>query len=172
MYCICCKKNIIKPLSNLSGNLIDEESTLWLEEEKENPMTGDKYYYTINNQMVGNGIINIIDAGYGSKHDGDQIIVALCDECIDENLEDGTVLYFDNYIFIVNFIKHQNIANPKIKQGITRAIELLPDKIKDSLFIDYESLSISYGYPIDNLSHLNSNSNSNTNINSNTEVPF
>jgi hypothetical protein len=48
--------------------------------------------------MVGNGIINIIDAGYGSKHDGDQIIVALCDECIDENLEDGTVLYFDNYM--------------------------------------------------------------------------
>ena len=82
------------------------------------------------------------------------------------------VKYFDNYIFIVNFIKHQNIANPKIKQGITRAIELLPDKIKDSLCIDYDSLSISYGYPIDNLSHLNSNSNSNTNINSNTEVPF
>ena len=103
MYCICCKKNIVKPLSldikkSYNGVHIDEETILWSKEEKKNPMTGEKYYYTINNQMVGNGIINIIDAGYGSKHDGDQIIVALCDECIDENLEDGTVLYFDNYM--------------------------------------------------------------------------
>jgi hypothetical protein len=97
MYCICCKKNIIKP-SSLGSDHIDEESTLWSEEERENPVTGDKYYYTVNNQMVDNGIINIIDAGYGSKHDGDQIIIAVCDRCIDENLEDATLLYYGNYM--------------------------------------------------------------------------
>ena len=48
--------------------------------------------------MVDNGIIHIIDAGYGSKHDGDQFIIAICDDCIKENKEDGTLLYYDNYM--------------------------------------------------------------------------
>jgi hypothetical protein len=48
--------------------------------------------------MVSDGIIQIIDAGYGSKCDGDQFIIAICDDCIKENLEDGTLLYFGNYM--------------------------------------------------------------------------
>lgn len=48
--------------------------------------------------MIDNGIIHIIDAGYGSTHDGDQIILAICDDCIRQNLEDATLLYYGNYM--------------------------------------------------------------------------
>lgn len=131
MYCICCKKNIIKPLSNLSGNLIDEESTLWSEEEKKNPMTGDKYYYTINNQMVGNGIINIIDAGYGSKHDGDRLIVAICDDCICENLEDGTLLYYGNYMSSKSKIVSEEIEKSKKVYRRRKNLDNISNDVKD-----------------------------------------
>jgi hypothetical protein len=48
--------------------------------------------------MIDNGIIHIIDAGYGSTHDGDQFVIAICDDCIKENLEDSTLLYYGNYM--------------------------------------------------------------------------
>ena len=49
--------------------------------------------------MIDNGIIWIIEAGYGSTHDGDQFVIAICDDCIEENLEDATLLYYGNYMF-------------------------------------------------------------------------
>ena len=49
--------------------------------------------------MINNGIIHIIDAGYGSTHDGDQIILAICDDCIKSNLEDATLIYYGNYMY-------------------------------------------------------------------------
>jgi len=52
----------------------------------------------VNNKMINNGIIHIIDAGYGSTHDGDQFVIAICDDCIKQNLEDATLLYFGNYM--------------------------------------------------------------------------
>jgi len=95
MYCICCKQNNVKPyvphLVGREGKFdLTEEEILW-GKEKRNRLT-----LNINNQMVNNGIIHIIEAGYGSKHDGDQLIIAICDDCINENLEDGTLLYYDS----------------------------------------------------------------------------
>lgn len=91
MYCICCKKDKVKPYepTGLTQDRHDnEENLLWGEE-----MRNGKNL-TIDNQMVANGIIQIITAGFGSVHDGDQFIIAICDECIKENLEDGTLLLF------------------------------------------------------------------------------
>ena len=63
-----------------------------------NRQTNTNYNRSINNAMVDNGIIQIIDAGYGSTHDGDKLIIAICDKCISENLEDSTLLYYGNYM--------------------------------------------------------------------------
>ncbi len=52
----------------------------------------------INNEMVENGIIHIISAGYGSNHDGDLILIAICDSCIKSNLSDATLLYYGDYM--------------------------------------------------------------------------
>lgn len=95
MYCICCKKDKVKPDQSNDG--ITEEDLIWKDKEKTINNTTRKL--TINNQMVNGGVIHIIEAGYGSKYDGDRIIVAICDDCIEINIEDATLLYFGNYMY-------------------------------------------------------------------------
>lgn len=97
MYCICCKQDKVTPDSKYLNGDKSEEELLWEKTEKE-MSDGTKHFRTINNQMVNGGIIHIIDAGYGSTHDGDRIIIAICDECLNQNLEDATLLYFGNCI--------------------------------------------------------------------------
>jgi hypothetical protein len=100
MYCICCKRNNVKPSEFKSGNserevpYVTEEEILWRKEARES----DNFNLNINSEMIDNGIIQIISAGYRSSYDGDEIILAICDECIKDNLEDGTLLYYDNYL--------------------------------------------------------------------------
>lgn len=97
MYCICCKKDKVKP-DKTHLKEISEEKLLWEKEEKK-MSDGSKIFQNINNQMVNGGIIHIIEAGYGSTHDGDMLIMAICDDCINENMEDATLLYYNNYMF-------------------------------------------------------------------------
>ena len=96
MYCICCNQNNVIPHEynrKEAHNPISEEDILCKNEKSQ-----DGKNRTINNDMVSGGIIQIIEAGYGSKHDGDQIILAICDECISNKLDEGTLLYFGNYM--------------------------------------------------------------------------
>lgn len=103
MYCICCNKNNVIPHeyskkgSRSNNDSITEEEILWKNERLENGKTT-----TINNDMVSGGIIHIIEAGYGSTHDGDRIILAICDDCISEKISDATLLLFDNYMGFQN----------------------------------------------------------------------
>jgi hypothetical protein len=99
MYCICCNKNNVTPFDG-SGSRKDphhtelnEEDLIWKKDK-----TTDGRYKTIDSEMISGGIIQIISAGYGSKHDGDQVVVAICDGCVTEKLGDATILYFDNYM--------------------------------------------------------------------------
>ena len=99
MYCICCKKNNVTPLvAKLRNSILketqSEEDLIWKKEKRK-----DGSLVNVNNEMINNGIIHIIDAGYGSTHDGDQIILAICDDCIKSNLEDATLIYYGNYMY-------------------------------------------------------------------------
>ena len=102
MYCICCKKNNVIPETfsytkeSMRGleEKVEEEDILWKDSKRP-----DGSLVNVNNEMIDNGIIHIIDAGYGSTHDGDQFIIAICDDCIKENLQDTTILYYGNYMY-------------------------------------------------------------------------
>lgn len=96
MYCICCKKNNVTPLDphGINKETQSEEDLIWKKEKRK-----DGSLVNVNNEMINNGIIHIIDAGYGSTHDGDQIILAICDDCIKSNLEDATLIYYGNYMY-------------------------------------------------------------------------
>ena len=95
MYCICCKKNNVAPDGFESKeDKPSEEDILWKDSKRP-----DGSLVNVNNEMIDNGIIHIIDAGYGSVHDGDQFVIAICDDCIKENLEDATLLYYGNYMY-------------------------------------------------------------------------
>jgi hypothetical protein len=78
--------------------------------------------------------------------------------------ENRKIVLSNGWVGVINFIKHQNHANPKIKQGIVSELKRAPKEITDRLSIDYQKLWIGDEGP----SHLNSNSNSNPNSNSNT----
>lgn len=96
MYCISCKKNKVLP-TVFPGDTKSEEDILWGKEEREYVLE-IKREVNINSQMIDDGIIGTITAGYGSKHDTNEFIIAICDDCIKENLEDGTLLYYGNYM--------------------------------------------------------------------------
>lgn len=110
MYCICCKKNIVNP--SLPDGVACEEDLLW----KKTKLSSDGSYHehNINNEMIMGGIIHIIEAGYGSKHDGRRIILAICDNCISANLDDATLLFFDDYMYPdKNFIYNEYVEKSK-----------------------------------------------------------
>lgn len=100
MYCICCKKNNVKPID--FANEFDnptEEDLLWLNKPNELHKEGvGPKKKTIDNINTDDGIIQRISAGYGSGHDTSMFIIGICDSCITENLEDGTILYWGNYM--------------------------------------------------------------------------
>lgn len=104
MYCICCDKNNIKPYIEESEL---EQDLLWKKGET-----------TINEKMVQNGIIHIIDAGYGSKYDGDRLILAICNDCIKEKLKNHTLLYYHNYMYPDDEFTNKEIE--KSKKGYNR----------------------------------------------------
>ena len=114
MYCICCKKNNVVPeihsytKKSMIGaeDKLTEEDILWKDSKRP-----DGSLVNVNNEMIDNGIIHIIDAGYGSTHDGDQFVIAICDDCIEENLQDATLLYWGNYMYADDY------ANDEIKKS-------------------------------------------------------
>jgi hypothetical protein len=108
MYCICCDKNNVHPDRNeLSRNNKTESELLWLDES-----VGDRKR-TINNLMVTGGIIHIINAGYGSIHDGDMFILAICDECIKSKKSEASLLYYGNYMFN-DFVQDGDVEKSKM----------------------------------------------------------
>lgn len=118
MYCICCKKNNVIPNTfsynkkSMKGveEKISEEDILW-----KNSKRPDGSLVNVRNEIIDNGIIHIIDAGYGSRHDGDQFVIAICDDCIKENLEDATILYWGNYMYSNTGFIYEEVEKSKQK---------------------------------------------------------
>lgn len=103
MYCICCKKDNISPGSDRVE--MTEEDYIWsvekrqLEDKEEQEYYGSKVHITnTNNRMWHGGIVHIIDAGYGSNHDTDKYVIAICDDCITKEVGEGTLLHHGNYM--------------------------------------------------------------------------
>ena len=127
MYCICCKKNNVTPNPTPFSSKIStedsppqhEEDILWKDSKRP-----DGSLVNVNNEMIDNGIIHIIDAGYGSTHDGDQFVIAICDDCIKENLADATLLYWGNYMGYGNMIVDE-VENSKQKYRRRRNLDYI-----------------------------------------------
>jgi hypothetical protein len=96
MYCICCNIEI-KPLT-LGEENIDIESFIWESIIEKDVDATEIRKTTVNNRMWNDGIVKVISAGYGSSHDTDQFVIAICDNCITKKQEDGTLLYYGNYM--------------------------------------------------------------------------
>lgn len=103
MYCICCKKDNVKPMSFSDPlNNLTEEEKLWGEWETSFNFKDKSKKSTIDDEMIDGGIIQIITAGFGSNHDSDKFIIAICDDCIQSNYDDGTLLMFKSGSYLDN----------------------------------------------------------------------
>jgi len=70
--------------------------------------------------------------------------------------DDGKIVRRDNWIGIVNFVKHQSL-NPKVRRGIEIEHEKAPGDLVERLNLPPEFFSMA----LDSLSHPNRNSNTN-----------
>ena len=128
MYCICCKKNNVIPeihsytKKSIIGaeDKLTEEDILWKDSKRP-----DGSLVNVNNEMIDNGIIHIIDAGYGSTHDGDQFVIAICDDCIKENLADATLPYYGNYMYGNEGFVYEEIEKSKQKYRRRNSLDKL-----------------------------------------------
>ena len=50
------------------------------------------------NALFEDGLVDTISAGYGSRHDGDVYVIAICDACVTKKKEDGSLIYLRNYL--------------------------------------------------------------------------
>ena len=48
--------------------------------------------------MWNDGVVNLISAGYGSRFDGDEFIIAICDDCLEKKLMTGNLAFINNYM--------------------------------------------------------------------------
>lgn len=48
--------------------------------------------------MWDGAIVDTFLANYGSKHDGDQFRLALCDKCVSKKLRDGVIVWLGNHL--------------------------------------------------------------------------
>ena len=112
MMCICCDKRI-----SLHREEEKAEESVVFEKEKiqiVSQFDGE----TIRNAgsyMWNDGVVGIISANFGSTHDGDEFVIAICDECIDKKLMTGNLAFIDNYM---GGIKHEWIKEIYEKRRI------------------------------------------------------
>ena len=120
MKCICCNSNVSYTEGIKGKNSISDEEAVFSREER--PNMSD---IGAENRMWSGGIVSKISAGYGSVLDGDQFIVAICDECIKEKMEDGTIAYISNYMMSHESIKEDLDKYRKIWRRNNNLNELL-----------------------------------------------
>ena len=57
------------------------------------------------------------------------------DKCIEKFVNDGKILYANDYIFMLNFLKNQNL-NENMKKNVLKIANNLPDDVTDLFFND------------------------------------
>lgn len=97
MKCIICEVDNVHYMPLNDGIKDDNEENAIFSEEKATQGNGHRWD-NANSKMWNGGIVQIIDAGYGSNHDTDRYVIAICDECITKKEQEGVLLYHSNYM--------------------------------------------------------------------------
>jgi hypothetical protein len=97
MMCICCDKKIsLLYLEDLDGKT--EEDVVFNKSKRPVGRVDEEIVIDASSQMWNDGVVQKLSAGYGSCHDGDEFIIAICDDCIIKKKATGNLAYIDNYI--------------------------------------------------------------------------
>jgi hypothetical protein len=94
MMCICCDEKISLYLTDKN-----EEDVVFNKEKRGiHGEPEEEIILDAGSQMWKDGVVDLISAGYGSIHDGDEFIIAICDECLNKKIMTGHIAYIDNYV--------------------------------------------------------------------------
>lgn len=99
MMCICCDKKISLlypediPLGKSEEDLVFE-----LKKVQVDGTYDEEVLQNASSYMWRDGIIDKISAGYGSGHDGDEFLIAICDDCVRSKTLTGNIAYISNYM--------------------------------------------------------------------------
>jgi len=94
MMCICCDKKISLYLTEGKN----EEDVVFNKEKRGiHGEPEEEIILDAGSQMWKDGVVDLISAGYGSKFDTDEFIIAICDECLDKKIMTGNIAYIGTY---------------------------------------------------------------------------
>lgn len=97
--CVCCDKKISLLYPELE-NKTEEDIVFNKETRQVRSRKSFDVEIKINagSQMWNDGVVDLISAGYGSRFDGDEFIIAICDDCLEKKMMTGNIAYIDNYM--------------------------------------------------------------------------
>ena len=87
MRCVCCNKKI----KLLNEELPEEDIIFSIEKNR-----------MAENKMWLDGLVGSISGGYGSIHDLSMFVIAICDECLSEKIDTGTVAQISSNLNYTN----------------------------------------------------------------------
>lgn len=118
MMCICCDKRI--SLINWDGKdkqgeEMDEEKIVFEKRKRQvyDKQTSDfdkEITLDATSEMWNSGVVGKIEAGYGSRHDFDQFVIAICDDCLEKKKLQGVVAYTGGYMSTPDDFEKSRIA--------------------------------------------------------------
>ena len=115
------------------------KSSFWSDSyiENLNPIEKMLYLYFLTNDktnLIGIYELSIKRMSFQTGIDAKKILSILA-----KFEADKKILYKNNYVFIANFLKHQNLNNSNIKKGVEREYMALPEECKEYIRGIYES---------------------------------
>ena len=103
MMCICCDKRItLLDWKGKEEKEKDEEKIVFEKRkrqvyDKETSEFDKEVILDASSEMWNSGVVGKIEAGYGSRHDMDQFMIAICDDCLEKKKLQGVVAYIGGY---------------------------------------------------------------------------
>jgi hypothetical protein len=110
MMCICCDKKI-SLLSSVHLEDKSEEDIVFNKQKRQ--LYGKKGRFDeeieldAGSQMWKDGVVDSITAGFGSNHDMDEFIIAICDDCLEKKLMTGSIALISKHD--INNEKYNNM---------------------------------------------------------------
>lgn len=111
MMCICCDSKV--ELLKVNKEELNEEEEVFRKEIKINPTTKSNYIVHAGQNMWGDGVVDMVSAGYGSTLDGNQYIIAVCDNCLRKKTMTGHIAYIGDYMTTLDVTEEEYYKNAR-----------------------------------------------------------
>ena len=96
--CICCDKKIsllYPESSKTEEDIVFNKETRQVRSRKS---FDEEIKINAGSHSWDDGVVDLISVNYGSRFDGDEFVIAICDDCLEKKMMTGNIAYIDNYL--------------------------------------------------------------------------